>query len=41
MADTRIDRERQQALSGVLDRVSPFSVDGSTALLLTTTTVNT
>jgi hypothetical protein len=37
--DTRIERERQKALSGVLDRVGPFFSDGSAALLVTTTTV--
>ncbi len=41
MADSRIERERQKALSGVLDRVTPFSADGSAALLVTTTTVST
>ena len=41
MADNRIERERQKALSGVLDRVAPFAADGSTALLVTTTTVTT
>jgi hypothetical protein len=41
LADTRIERERQKALSGVLDRVAPFAADGSTALLVTTTTVTT
>ena len=41
MADSRIERERQKALSGVVDRVAPFAADGSTALLVTTTTVST
>jgi hypothetical protein len=39
--DTRIERERSRALSGILDRVAPFAADGSTALLVTTTTVTT
>jgi hypothetical protein len=39
--ESRIERERQNALSGVLDRVAPFVADGSTALLVTTTTVST
>jgi hypothetical protein len=39
VSDPRIERERQKALSGVLDRVVPFVADGSAALLLTTTTV--
>ena len=41
MPDPRIERERQKALSGVLDRVAPFVADGSAALLVTTTTVTT
>ena len=41
MADSRIERERQKALSGVVDRVTPFSADGSASLLVTTTTVST
>jgi len=41
MPDTRIERERQKSLSGVLDRVVPFRTDGSTSLLVTTTTVTT
>ena len=41
MADSRIERDRQKALSGVVDRVAPFSADGSAALLVTTTTVST
>ncbi len=41
MSDSRIERERQKALFGVLDRVAPFAADGTTALLVTTTTVNT
>jgi hypothetical protein len=39
--DSRIERERQKALSGVIDRVVPFATDGSAALLLTTTTMAT
>jgi hypothetical protein len=39
VSDSRTERERQKALSGVLDRVVPFAADGSTALLVTTTTV--
>lgn len=39
MADSRIERERQKALSAVVDRAAPFAADGSTALLVTTTTV--
>ena len=41
MPDSRIERERQKALSGVLDRVAPFAALGSAALSLTTTTVST
>jgi hypothetical protein len=41
LSDSRIERERQKALSGVLDRVVPFTTDGSSALLLTTTTIGT
>jgi hypothetical protein len=41
VADTRIERERQKALSDVLNRVAPFAADGATALLVTTTTVTT
>jgi hypothetical protein len=41
VSDSRIERERQKALSGVLNRVAPFVADGSTALLVTTTTVKT
>jgi hypothetical protein len=41
VADSRIERERQKALSGVVDRVAPFSSDGSTSLLVTTTKVST
>ena len=41
MPDSRIERERQKALSGVIDRVVPFAADGSTAVLLTTTTITT
>ena len=41
MPDSRIERERQKALSGVIDRVVPFAADGSAALLLTTTTITT
>jgi hypothetical protein len=41
VADSRIERERQKALSGVVDRVAPFSANGSAALLVTTTTVST
>ncbi len=41
MADSRIERERQKALTGVLDRVVPCLTDGSAALLLTTTTIST
>jgi hypothetical protein len=40
VADSRIERERQKALSGVVDRVAPFSANGSAALLVTTTTVS-
>lgn len=39
MVDTRIERERQKALAGVVDRVAPFAADGSIALLVTTTTI--
>jgi hypothetical protein len=39
--DSRIQRERQKGLSGVLDRVVPFSAEGSPARLLTTTTIAT
>ena len=41
MPDSRIERERQKAMSGVLDRVVPFAADGSAAHLLTTTTITT
>jgi hypothetical protein len=41
VADNRVERERQKALSNVLDRIAPCSADGSTALLVTTTTVAT
>ena len=41
MGDNRVERDRQKALSGALDRVAPFAADGSTALLVTTTTVST
>jgi hypothetical protein len=41
VADSRIERDRQKALSAVVDRVAPFSAGGSTALLVTTTTVST
>ena len=41
MAGNRVERERQQALSGVVDRVARFAADGSTALLVTTTMVTT
>ncbi len=41
MADNRVERERQKALSCFLDRLAPFAADGSTALLVTTTTVTT
>jgi hypothetical protein len=41
VADSRIERERQKALSGVVNRVAPFSADGSAAVLVTTTTVST
>jgi hypothetical protein len=41
VGDTRVERERQKSLSGVLDRVVPFAADGSTAVLVTTTTVTT
>ena len=40
MRDARIERERQKALSGALDRVAPFAAEGSAALLVTTTKVN-
>jgi hypothetical protein len=39
VADNRVERERQKALSGVIDRIAPFAADGSTALLVTTTMV--
>jgi hypothetical protein len=39
--DNRVERERQKALSGVIDRIVPFAADGSTALLVTTTMVTT
>jgi hypothetical protein len=39
--DSRIERERQKALTCVIDRVVPFAADGSAALLLTTTTIST
>ena len=38
-ADNRIERERLKSLSGVINRVAPFGADGSTALLVTTTTL--
>jgi hypothetical protein len=41
LPESRIERERYKALSGVLDRVVPFVADGSAALLLTTTTIAT
>jgi hypothetical protein len=41
VADNRVERERQKALSGVIDRIAPFAADGSTALLVTTTMVTT
>jgi hypothetical protein len=41
LADSRIERERQKALSGVVDRSVPCVTDGSAALLLTTTTITT
>jgi hypothetical protein len=41
VSDSRIERERQKALSGIVDRVAPFAADGSPALLVTTTTVST
>jgi hypothetical protein len=41
LADSRIERERQKALSGVLDRLVPCVNDGSAAVLLTTTTIAT
>jgi hypothetical protein len=40
VADSRIERDRQKALSGVVDRVAPFAAGGSTALLVTTTTMS-
>jgi hypothetical protein len=39
--DSRIERERQKALSGVLDRVALAVADGSAALLVTTTKLTT
>jgi hypothetical protein len=39
--DSRIERERQKALSGVLDRVAFAVGDGSAALLVTTTKLTT
>ncbi len=41
MPESRIERERQTALAGTLDRVVPFAADGSAAILVTTTTVTT
>jgi hypothetical protein len=41
MPDCRIERDRQKALAGVVDRVAAFASDGSAALLVTTTTVST
>jgi hypothetical protein len=41
VADNRVERERQNALSRVIDRLASFAADGSTALLVTTTTVTT
>jgi hypothetical protein len=41
VSDSRIERERQKALWGVLDRVAPFVADGSTSLLVTTTVAST
>ncbi len=41
MADNRVERARQKAVSGVFDRIAAFVADGSTALLVTTTTVST
>jgi hypothetical protein len=41
VADNRVERERQKALSGVIDRIAPSAADGSTALLVTTTMVTT
>jgi hypothetical protein len=41
MSDSRIQRERQKALSGAVDRVAPFAADTPAALLVTTTTVTT
>jgi hypothetical protein len=41
VADIRVERERQKALSDVLNRIAPFTADGSSALLVTTTTVTT
>lgn len=41
MPDARIERERQKALSGFLDRVAPFIAEASPAVLVTTTTVKT
>jgi hypothetical protein len=37
--DPRVERERQKALSSLLDRIAPFSADTSPALLATTITV--
>jgi hypothetical protein len=41
VANSRTERERQRALSGVVDRLAPFPADGSAAVLVTTTTVST
>jgi hypothetical protein len=40
VSDARIERERQKALAGVVNRAAPFSADGSPAQLVTTTTVS-
>jgi hypothetical protein len=37
---TRIERERQQDLSNVVDRLDVFGPDGGTVVLVTTTTVS-